>query len=183
MWVIDKQFDFQMGHRVWAQKLEHENLSLETECACKHLHGHGYELKVFLESDALDKSNMVTDFKNLNWMKQFLDENLDHKFMIDIKDPMFARITGYSLPTVEVENFTNLGSFLRAGGGQAATVPLLRHPDEHLDSFVMVNFCPTSEQICKHIAELARNKMKGVAKVSSVELWETKKSHCTYSFK
>ena len=84
MWTIDKSFNFEMGHRVWQQELNNPELSISTECACKHLHGHSYELKVFLKSNTLDKSSMLTDFKNLNFMKKFIDESLDHKFMIDI---------------------------------------------------------------------------------------------------
>jgi len=54
-WNIDKEFHFEMGHRVWAQKLEHEHLSLSTECACKHLHGHSYAIKVFLGADKQER--------------------------------------------------------------------------------------------------------------------------------
>jgi len=161
-----------MGHRVWAQKLEHEHLSLSTECACKHLHGHSYAIKVFLGADNLDNSAMVTDFKNLNFMKQFVDDVLDHKFMIDINDPHLEMITAipYENPW-DVVNFTNLGTFKP-------------HEDEetqlHRNSFVLVNFVPTSENICKYLFEYAQETIGDVAKVTAVELWETKKSHCRY---
>lgn len=177
-WVIDKEFHFEMGHRVWAQKLEHEHLSLETECACKHLHGHSYTVKVFLGADELDQSAMVTDFKNLNFMKQFLDEELDHKFMIDINDPLFARITGLVRPTT-VENFTNLGVLLRSTVNSEGR-PNLRGEDQLSDSFVLVNFVPTSENICKYLKLYAQEKIGKVATVTAVELWETKKSHARY---
>ena len=103
-WVIDKEFHFEMGHRVWAQKLDRPDLSIETECACKHLHGHSYSIKVFLGADTLDQSAMVTDFKNLNFMKEFVDGVLDHKFMIDINDPNFEIIT-----SVSTKFFENIG--------------------------------------------------------------------------
>jgi len=181
-WIIDKEFHFEAGHRVWAQKLEHEHLSLETECACKHLHGHSYTVKVFLGADTLDQSAMVTDFKNLNFMKEFLDEELDHKFMIDINDPLFNRITGQSLirgGADQVENFTNLGAWMRSHVFEDGK-PILRDEDQLFDSFVLVNFVPTSENICKYLKMYAQERMGSVATVTSVELWETKKSHCRY---
>lgn len=177
-WNIDKEFSWEGGHRVWAQKLEHEHLSLETVCACKHLHGHSYSIKVFLGADTLDQSAMVTDFKNLNFMKQFLDDELDHKFMIDVSDPLFERITNLAPPT-DVKNFTNFGSYLR-GAVYTSGQPCLRGEDQLLDSFVLVNFVPTSENICKYLKIYAQEKIGNVATVTAVELWETKKSHCRY---
>ena len=35
---------------------------------------------------------MVTDFKHLNWFKQFIDDVLDHKFVLDINDPLFSTL-------------------------------------------------------------------------------------------
>jgi 6-pyruvoyltetrahydropterin/6-carboxytetrahydropterin synthase len=185
MWTIDKSFSFEMGHRVWAQKLEHEHLSLSTECACKHLHGHSYEIKVFLSAENLDSSSMVTDFKNLNFMKQFLDDTLDHKFMIDVNDPLFEKITGV-IPNrfiLDTKNFVNLGSFLRSmvyNDGLLRNAPVLRGDDEFLDSFVLVDFCPTSENICRHLKIYAQDILQDLATVTALELWETKKSHCRY---
>lgn len=178
-WTIDKEFHFEMGHRVWAQKLQHEHLSLSTECACKHLHGHSYSIKVFLGADSLDQSSMVTDFKNLNFMKEFLDEQLDHKFMIDVNDPLFERITGIRY-LVDISDFTNLGNYLRSVVNEDHS-PGLRGEDQIFDSFVLVNFVPTSENICKYLFKYAQDKIGNVAKVTAVELWETRKSHARYT--
>jgi 6-pyruvoyltetrahydropterin/6-carboxytetrahydropterin synthase len=179
-WEIDKSFSFEMGHRVWAQELKHQHLSISTDCACKHLHGHSYEIKVFLGADNLDHSQMVTDFKNLNFMKEFLDDNLDHKFMIDVNDPLFERITGVKWTRDDnVNNWTNLGSYLR-GLVWTDGSPVLRGDDNLLDSFVLVNFVPTSENICRYLKEYAQERIGDVATVTALELWETKKSHCRY---
>jgi 6-pyruvoyltetrahydropterin/6-carboxytetrahydropterin synthase len=166
-WEISKEFHFEMGHRVWAQKLEYAHLSVSTDCACKHLHGHSYAIKVGLGSDKLDQSSMVTDFKNLNFMKQFVDDVLDHKFMLDINDPLFDRITGH-VPPITVENFTNLSD-------------VARDVDDFTSSFVLVNFVPTSENICRYLKRYAQSKIGDVATVTSLELWETKKSYCKYT--
>jgi len=176
-WVIDKEFSFEMGHRVWAQKLPYQHLSLTTDCACKHLHGHSYTIKVFLGADYLDQSEMVTDFKNLNFMKSFVDDVLDHKFMIDINDPNFEIITSVSTAfnlSDGFKNFTNLGDWARSIQGISEERQL------HLDSFVLVDFVPTSENICRYLKEYAQEFIGDIATVTALELWETKKSHCRY---
>ncbi len=86
-WEIAKQFDFCYGHRVWSQTLDVE-FSMDSCLACRHLHGHQGRLMVYLSSDKLE-NGMVTDFHHLNWFKHFLDSTLDHKFIIDINDPLF----------------------------------------------------------------------------------------------
>ena len=173
-WEIDKSFSFEMGHRVWAQKLDHLHLSISGDCACKHLHGHSYEIKVFLGADELDQSAMVTDFKNINFMKVFVDDVLDHKFMIDVNDPLFCRITGATQEQHDsvklAANFMNLGKWFASTDA-----------DPFFDSFVIVNFVPTSENICRYIKEYAESVIGDVAKVIALELWETKKSHCRYT--
>lgn len=169
-WEIDKEFHFEMGHRVWAQKLDHAHLSISTDCACKHLHGHSYVIKVFLGADQLDQSQMVTDFKNMNFVKEFVDDVLDHKFMIDVNDPNFELITGTKPPQIEV-NFTNL---TEVDSSENEDVQL------HRSSFVLVDFVPTSENICKYLKLYIQERIKEVAKVTAVELWETKKSHCRF---
>jgi 6-pyruvoyltetrahydropterin/6-carboxytetrahydropterin synthase len=53
-WVIDKQFSFCYGHRVWSQKLVAEYCETgDTACKCRHLHGHEGLVHVFLEGDTL----------------------------------------------------------------------------------------------------------------------------------
>ena len=87
MWTIEKKFSFCYGHRVWNQTLD-MGLSITPECKCRHLHGHEGEVTVCLSSAALT-DGMVTDFKHLNWFKQWLDNVLDHKFIIDAIDPLY----------------------------------------------------------------------------------------------
>lgn len=171
-YTIDKEFSFEMGHRVWAQKLNRPDLSISTDCACKHLHGHSYTIKVFLGADELDQSSMVTDFKNLNFMKKFVDDVLDHKFMIDVNDPNFDIITGTQPPLLaNFKNFLNLGK-LEPSSNESLQL--------HRNSFVLVDFVPTSENICRYLKEYAQEQIGDFAAVAALELWETKKSHCRY---
>lgn len=170
MWTIDKSFNFEAGHRVWSQKLDHQRLSISTECACKHLHGHSYKLKVFLSADTLDNSGMVTDFKNLGFVKEFLDRELDHKFIIDCDDPNFEIITGVNLGKSKY-CWINL-------------VDISPHIDPnielHRSSFIVVDFVPTSENLCKQLMYVFQDILGDVATISAVELWETEKSHARY---
>ena len=86
VWKIDKQFSFCYGHRVWSQKLHGEYCeSGDTSCKCRHIHGHEGLVHLFLEAGELERG-MVTDFKHLGWLKNFLDDNLDHKFIIDLNE-------------------------------------------------------------------------------------------------
>lgn len=180
-WTISKEFNFEAGHRVWAQKLDHPELSISTECSCRHLHGHSYTIKVSLTSDTLDASSMVTDFKNLNFMKKFVDEVLDHKFILDVRDPNFQLITGVSIPNnFGPPDFTNLNDWIVTIDSQTGLPIVADNVQLHRTSFVLVNFVPTSENICKYLKEHAQKMIGDVATVSALELWETKKSYCRY---
>ena len=87
-WTIDKSFDWCYGHRVWSQELNEKFTADGDTClACRQLHGHQGKLKVMLEGDELERG-MVTDFKHLGWMKNFIDDVLDHKFIMYINDPL-----------------------------------------------------------------------------------------------
>ena len=97
-WKISKEFEFCYGHRVWSQTLNID-FSLDACLKCRHLHGHQGKVIVYLESNELNNS-MVTDFKHLNWFKAFLDDVLDHKFILDINDPLFSTL----VPNIKKED-------------------------------------------------------------------------------
>ncbi len=101
MWTIDKQFSFCYGHRVWSQKLVGEFCETgDHNCKCRFLHGHEGLVHVFLEANDLERG-MVTDFKHLGWLKNFLDDNLDHKFIIDRNDPFFEKIINGKISAIQ----------------------------------------------------------------------------------
>lgn len=155
MWEIDKSFDFCYGHRVWSQDLDSDYAG-DMKPRCRHLHGHQGKVVVFLEAKDL-KGGMVTDFNHLNWLKKFIDDNIDHKFIIDRNDPLYAHMV--------LE-------------GNDSTMPGVV---EYLESFYVVDFCPTSENLAKWIFEIVQEKMAPLGvKVSKVEWWETPKSRSTY---
>lgn len=194
-WVIDKSFDYCYGHRVWSQTLD-PKYSLDSCLACRHLHGHQGKVKLFLGANNL-KHGMVTDFKHTNIFKKWLDDTLDHKFIIDMNDPLFEDLAGdlclseknkrtfddlmvtvnteynFAIPDLEQLMALNVWDELRDDQKQAIF--------EKYEGIIIVDFIPTSENICKFIYEVANKMLKGLGiDVAAVEYWETPKSHCRY---
>lgn len=180
-WTIDKSFDWCYGHRVWSQELNADFTGSEGTClACRHLHGHQGKLKVMLEGNELQRG-MVTDFKHLGWMKNFIDDTLDHKFIMDINDPLI---------THEVPEFCHYGNLdldkcMKYDEGywepSLMHLPCDTHQAvrEKYEGMVFVDFVPTSENLSAWLLEIAQKKMaKMGVKVTAVEFWETPKSHC-----
>lgn len=178
MYTIDKQFEFEYGHRVWTQTL-YERFSLDNRCICRHLHGHHAIVKLHLAAKELT-DGMVTDFKHLNCFKQFLDDVLDHRFIIDENDPLFL------LDSAIINDYIDHG-FYRTVDLSTLSIPETL-PDEiklsvveKYDSFVIVDFIPTSENICKWLYDIANEMLDALnVYVSKVEFQETPKSHCSY---
>lgn len=169
-WRISKSFDFCYGHRVWSQELN-PDFSLDPCLKCRHLHGHQGKVIVYLESTDL-KNGMVTDFKHLNWFKQFLDDTLDHKFIIDIHDPLFETL----LPHYSKEELLK-----HEKGFYTVNLDKIKEEPSHIkemyEGYVIVDFVPTSENLSAWFLRITNNKMKTInVKVSSVEFYETPKS-------
>ncbi|MDK2047142.1 6-carboxytetrahydropterin synthase [Aliarcobacter butzleri] len=170
-WEISKEFDFCYGHRVWSQTLNID-FSLDSCLKCRHLHGHQGKVIVYLESNELNNS-MVTDFKHLNWFKAFLDDVLDHKFILDINDPLFSTL----VPNIKKEDLIKFdeGYF---------SINLTNFKNEELElyeSYVVVDFVPTSENLSAWFLKIVQEKMNGLnIKVSKIEFLETPKSKSTF---
>mgnify|MGYP000879370707 FL=1 len=171
MWEISKEFDFCYGHRVWSQSLNTE-FSLDGCLMCRHLHGHQGKVIVYLKSDTLE-SGMVTDFKHLNWFKKFLDDVLDHKFIIDINDPLFEIL----LPSIEKKDLISF----EEGYKRVNISDFKNEILELYESYIIVDFVPTSENISAWLLKIVQEKMKKIdIKVSKIEFLETPKSKSTF---
>jgi 6-pyruvoyltetrahydropterin/6-carboxytetrahydropterin synthase len=203
MWKIDKQFSFCYGHRVWVQKLEAEYCARgDTKTKCRHLHGHEGLVHVFLEAEQLNPQAMVTDFKHIGWLKNFLDDYVDHKFIIDRNDPLYyslvtqardqALINMTKLVSSGVPNSGMFDDILmtdvvvpgttKAVAQRFVTDNMLDGPDkEYLEGFLIVDFVPTSENLSKWLWEIVDAKMRWIGvKTSRIEWFETPKSRSTY---
>lgn len=173
-WQISKQFDFCYGHRVWSQELNKE-YALDECLMCRHLHGHQGKIIVHLQSDTL-QNGMVTDFKHLNWFKKFIDDVIDHKFIIDINDPLFETL----LP-----HFSDKKNFHTMDEGYM--IPDLnkianeeKHIQELYEGYIIVDFVPTSENLSTWLLKIVQTKMAKInIEVSHIEYFETPKSKST----
>lgn len=182
-WEIAKEFGFDYGHRVHTQTLD-EEYSIDTACVCRHLHGHRGTLIVYLEGNSLNQQGMIVDFKMLNWFKQFVDDVLDHKFIMDINDPLFK----HEVPCLYDPD-----------DGYFWAEWLLNHPEgyktisqeayenepkpiqEKYEGMVFVDFVPTSENLAKWLHGIVSEKMAKIGvSVSRVQLFETPKSQANY---
>lgn len=174
MYRIAKEFDFCYGHRVWSQELNSE-LSLDSCLKCRHLHGHQGKLIVYLESEKLDRG-MVTDFKHLNWLKKWIDDVIDHKFIMDINDPLLS----HEVPMIgnlELEKFPE-GYFLIPNPKLWDSNPAV---GEKYEGMIFVDFVPTSENLSKWIFDIVYEKMSKIGiTVSCVQFYETPKSQSNY---
>lgn len=173
-WKISKEFDFCYGHRVWSQTLDTE-FSLDGCLKCRHLHGHQGKILVYLESSEL-KDGMVTDFKHLNWFKAFLDDVLDHKFILDINDPLFHTL----IPNVKKEELIKFDE-----GHYIVDLTKFKDDETHMielyEGYVVVNFVPTSENLSAWFLKIVQKKMNKLGvKVSHIEFLETPKSKSTF---
>lgn len=183
-WIIDKTFEFCYGHRVWTQELNGE-YAADLKCACRHLHGHEGKMQVFLEPNraeigvnSLDKTGMVTDFRHLEWLKKWINEYIDHQFIIDKKDPLYGQIVGTrALVPVMVP-----GTDFVAGWHLDLSDLKENTPEyEYYEGFMVVNFVPTSERLSAWMAELVEIKMRALGvRVHHIDWWETPKSRSAY---
>ena len=199
-WSIHKTLDFCYGHRVFTQKLNGE-FSADLKTACRHIHGHEGSVVIYLEGDTLDDTGMVTDFRHLEWAKKFINEHIDHQFIICIDDPMFDNIVLEPFKKLTDKTFTDKFEFYEndtvalmvpntgyvAGYKPftgAALVPAERRdwPEfEIIEGITIVDFVPTSENLSKWLADLVQAKMERIGvTVSRVDWYETPRSCSTY---
>jgi 6-pyruvoyltetrahydropterin/6-carboxytetrahydropterin synthase len=177
MWKISKQFDFCYAHRVHCQLLNKE-LSDNAKSKCKFIHGHNGSIKLTILGSTLNEQGMVVDYVNLNWFKNFIDEVLDHKFIVDINDPMNKILLGEWLSVKPLEHILSKDNykiidpswFLQFGN---------MYQQEYYESFVFVPFVPTSENLSKWLFDIIQKKMYWRI-IESVEFCETSKTSSLY---
>ena len=173
-WNISKQFDFCYGHRVWSQELNIK-YALDDCLMCRHLHGHQGKILVHLESDVLE-NGMVTDFKHLNWFKKFLDDVVDHKFIVDINDPLYSTLLPFFTDVKKLHKMPE--NYMIPDLTYIKNEPL--HIKEMYEGFIVVDFVPTSENLSAWLLKIVQKKMSRInVKVSHIEYFETPKSKST----
>lgn len=181
-WIIDKVVgEFDYSHRVWSQELD-EELSCGSQCKCRFHHGHRGKVVAHLESSELSGSEMVVDFNDLKIMTQWIDTVLDHKCILDFNDPLFEDTFYHFIKDGKVD----MNIFEEFPEGYSKVKPevyknMKSHFQEKYESYVMVDFAPTSENLSKWMYDVMSSKIASAGvKVHKIEWYETPKSRATY---
>ena len=73
-YTITKEFSFEAAHR------------LEGHPKCGRLHGHSYRVIFELQAEDLNENDrMVLDYADLDPIKQFIDNTLDHRYLVGLE--------------------------------------------------------------------------------------------------
>lgn len=177
---ISKVFEFSAAHSVHSQKLN-PKWALNSYPKCRRLpgHGHNYKLVVYLKSDKLDSTQMVTDFGHLRWFKNFLDECFDHKLILGKDDPAFgimfeklgiivgnklivpfgkAKLTGvngefrlesFEIKEIVLEELERFVFFTFNGYSSAQNTPISGFYQRLIDGIAVFRASPTSENFAE----------------------------------
>ena len=63
-----------------------------TDSHCNKLHGYSLGFRFIFEATSLDENNWVYDFGGCKWIKEYLQDNFDHKLVVAKDDPKLVRI-------------------------------------------------------------------------------------------
>lgn len=74
-YTIAKRFEFSASHVLTLVPEHHK---------CRRLHGHNYELEVICGADDLDERAMVVDYFDLDPVKRFIEDTVDHRHLNDV---------------------------------------------------------------------------------------------------
>jgi 6-pyruvoyltetrahydropterin/6-carboxytetrahydropterin synthase len=85
-YVLSKEFKFDAAHRII------NNYSGK----CSDFHGHSWAVIVYVEGYKLDERNMLIDFNELEVLKKWINDNLDHASILWEGDPMVQYFKEYS---------------------------------------------------------------------------------------
>ena len=93
MYRVTREVCFSYGHRL----LQHEG-------KCGRLHGHNGRIRITLASETLDMAGMVVDFLDIKRLvTQWVEENLDHRMILDRDDPAVAALQALGEPLCVVD--------------------------------------------------------------------------------
>lgn len=54
---------------------------------CAYIHGHNWSISLTFSAKELDRNGFIVDFGKLKYIKQWIEENLDHRCLLNIDDP------------------------------------------------------------------------------------------------
>lgn len=88
MYKIKKEFHFSAAHQLHGLPEEHP---------CSRLHGHNYIIIIELSSPVLNNVGFVKDYRALDPIKRWIDDNLDHQNLNEVLgfNPTAEKIAEY----------------------------------------------------------------------------------------
>lgn len=72
---VSKEFSFSAAHSLTGLPFSHP---------CSRLHGHNYTVKLLIETQLVDDTGFVVDYKELDWFKRLIDQDYDHRNLNDV---------------------------------------------------------------------------------------------------
>jgi 6-pyruvoyltetrahydropterin/6-carboxytetrahydropterin synthase len=75
MYKISKEHHFSASHQLHQLSADHP---------CARLHGHNYIVEVELQSATLNSVGFVRDYREMDALKKYIDEEIDHRHLNDI---------------------------------------------------------------------------------------------------
>ncbi|MCE7886010.1 MAG: 6-carboxytetrahydropterin synthase QueD [Alphaproteobacteria bacterium PRO2] len=75
MFRIAKQYHFSASHILPQLPADHP---------CARMHGHNYVVEVELQSETLNYAGFVRDYRELDALKNYIDDTLDHRHLNDV---------------------------------------------------------------------------------------------------
>ncbi len=75
MYTIRKTFSFSASHVLFGLPDDHP---------CSRLHGHNYVVEIELAADTLNQVGFVRDYRELDDLKRYIDDTLDHRHLNDV---------------------------------------------------------------------------------------------------
>ena len=94
MYRVTESIEFCYGHRL-----------LRYKGKCAHLHGHNGRVEIELASPSLNDQSMVADFSDISRIvKEWIDQNLDHRMLLHKDDPLVPLLRKHDEPVFAMEN-------------------------------------------------------------------------------
>jgi len=131
------------GHRQWRDKGH-----------CSYVHGYGRYVRLTFEATELDERGWVMDFGDLRGVKNWIEDEWDHRTLIAIDDPVIPELKALE----------------KVGGIHLNILP--------------EGYLPGIEESCRYLYDklnpIIQRKTNNRVEITRVEIWETEKNQAEY---
>ncbi|MBQ3351009.1 MAG: 6-carboxytetrahydropterin synthase [Thermoguttaceae bacterium] len=133
MYEVSREFEFSYTHRLWRY-----------DGKCGNLHGHNGIVRVTLAQESLDESGLSVDFHQIKQtIESWVEENWDHKTILNSEDPLLPILTKAGVKCVSVDSNPTSEQFARLIYRQAKSMGLpVKSVDFWETSKSMARYCP-----------------------------------------